>query len=451
MKASYSTNKLPEWRGLRGFLLDAPSPGKLRFVRDGALLLRQDRIYDAGDFERLRHLPEAKDLVWEFGPGSLILPGLIDLHGHLPQYPAVARQEASLLPWLERHIFPLERSYNAATARRTAPDFFSELARHGITQSVLYAAVYGDSCDAAFEAATASGLRIILGKVMMDVDSYGHLPAEKILSVSLDESHRLIRKWHGLDGGRIEYAVTPRFAVTCSREMLAAAASLAKETGVYIQTHLAENTGEIALVAKLFPEAPDYTGVYEAAGILGPRTILAHCLHLSEREIRTIADSGSTVAHCPTSNLFLRSGILPWERLHRAGVRIGVGHDVAGGPEMNTWRVLRAALESQVARSFFQPGPVPSLADLFYYATLGGAEALGKAEQQGSLDVGKSADIVVIDLASLLPGPRQRHTEADLSAEDLACLLIHRGGPENTVATLVRGHTVFLAPPPPLL
>lgn len=440
-----------QWRGLRGFLLDTPAPGRLRAIRDGAVLLRRNRIYDAGEFERLCHLPEAREIKWEFGPGSLIVPGLIDLHGHLPQYPAVARPEQSLQSWYEGHIFPLERNFNAATARRSAPDFFTELARHGITQSVLSAASYAESCDATLAAAEASGLRVILGNVMMDRGQHGSPAPDRAGTTAVEESARLIRKWHGRDNGRIEYAVTPLSAVACTREMLEAAARLAREHGTYVQTHLSENTAEIARVAELFPEAADYTGVYESAGLLGPRTILAHCLHLSDREIAVLADTGSIVAHCPTSNLFLRSGILPWERLRKAGIPIGVGHDVAGGPELNTWQVLRSALESQVARSFFQPCPVPSLADLFYQATQGAAEALGKAGQQGSIEIGKSADLVVIDLASLLPGPRRRHVEADLSAEDLVCLLVHRAGPQNTVATLVRGRTIYLSPPPSLL
>lgn len=430
-------------RGLRGMLLDAPQAGSLRLFRNGALLIQNGRILDCGDWERINSLPEAQGVEWEFGQGALILPGLIDLHAHLPQYPAVARPEASLLPWLERRIFPLEKNFNEKEARRLAPEFFTQLASHGITQCVLYCAVYAESCDVVFQEAERSGIRAIIGKVMMDRGTYGSLPPESVLDVSLAETRQLLNKWHGRDSGRLEYAVTPRFAVTCSPEMLQAAARLAREYGVYIQTHLAENHGEIQKVRELFPDAMDYTDVYDRAGLLGSRTILAHCLHLSSREIQTLAKRGCAIAHCPTSNLFLRSGIMPLYELQNSGLKIGIGNDVAAGPELNPWRVLRAALESQVARSFYKHTPVPQWSELLHLATQGGAEALGKGREMGSFAIGKSADCVVINTLDLMPAPQNEDVLQDLSPEELVALLIFRGGPEQVLSTIVRGKTIY--------
>ena len=436
--------------GLRGFLLEAGSPTRLRAVRDGAVILHRGRIHDAGEYERLRQLPEAKALQWAFGTGCVIVPGLIDLHAHIPQYPAVGRMEDGLLPWLERHIFPLERNFTPAEARRTAPRFFHDLAAAGTTQAVLYSSLHEESTEVCFEAARDSGLRAIIGKVMMDRGSYGSLPPGKILKTSMDETTRLIRRWHGVENGRLEYAVSPRFAVTCSREMMTAAGKLADEHGTWIQTHLSENLLEIKTVRELFPEEPAYTSVYASCGLTGPRSIFGHCLHLSDDELRLLADSGSLIAHCPTSNLFLRSGLFPLDRIDKAGIGFGIGSDVAAGPELNLWAVLRSALETQTARHLLLPPgecpPPPSPARWFYQATLGAARILRRESETGSLTPGKSADIVVIDLGALLPGGRTPNLDCDLSGADILSLLIHRCGPQATLETRVAGRVVYSKP-----
>lgn len=436
--------------GLRGFVLHAPDETSLQGIRDGAVLVEDGRILDVGEYARLKHLPEAQGISWLFGSGTALLPGLIDLHAHLPQYPALARCEKGLLPWLERHIFPLERQFNAASARALAPHFFRELARHGTTQAVLFAAIYEESCHECFLAAEASGLRIILGKVMMDRGSYGSLEPEKIPAISLAESRRLLNRWHNTAQGRLEYAISPRFAVTCTTELMRGAADLARETGAYVQTHLAENHAEIARVRELFPDHASYTAVYADCGLTGPRSLFAHCLHLQPDEIALLRDSGSKIAHCPTSNFFLRSGILPWNELRQAAIPIGLGSDVAAGPELNLWQVMRSALEAQVARSFFQPGPIPSPVELFSAATSTAARALCKENEIGSLEPGKSADILVLDLAEVIPGGRQANFAADYSAEDLLSMLIFRGGPHATLATYVQGRRVYAAEEPTL-
>lgn len=439
-------------RGLRGFLIDSPVPGQLRGIRDGAILIEDGVIAATGSFDEVKRVPGAEMVRWLHAPEAVIVPGLVDVHAHLPQYPVVARIEEALLPWLQRHVFPVEKQFSASTARHEAPHFFEALARNGTTCAMLYATIHEESCDESFEAAAKSGMRVILGKVMMDEGSYGDLPKDKILGVSLEQSERLCRKWHGHDGGRLEYAFSPRFAVTCSAELMREAGLLARKFDAYIQTHLSENLAEIEAVRARFPAAAHYTGVYDDCGLLGSRTVLGHCIHLSDDEIARLAATDSVVAHCPTSNLFVNSGIMPLDRLLAAGLRVGLASDVAGGPELDMWRVMRCAIESQKARSFYNDGVrVPSAAEVFHLATLGGAAALGKESLIGTLDVGKDADLVVLDLANVLPCGSRGNLHCDLSAEEVITLLVYRGGPQAVIETFVRGTSVYRAPAPLLL
>ena len=437
--------------GIRGFLIDAPEFGRLRSWSDGALIIDGGLIAEVGDYASLSRKPREQPVRWRHTPRSAIFPGLIDLHAHVPQYPAVARGGGDLLPWLRQHIFPLEREFTGAKGRREAGAFFSELARHGTTTAMLYTAVFEDSCEAAFHAAAASGLRIIMGKMMMDVGSYGQLQPTKIASISLHESERLCKTWHGAAAGLLEYAFSPRFAVACSEKLMRTAGELAAKYGAYIQTHLAENPEEIEKVKHQFPNALDYTDVYEKCGLLTPRTVLGHCLHLSDRERAAIAAAGASVAHCPTANLFLRSGLLPLEKIRAAGLRIGLGSDVAAGPELNMWQVMRSAIESQKARSFYEKEAlIPTPTAALHMATQGAAEALGKSAVIGSFDIGKEADLTVMDYAALLPYRQSSKTVNDVSGEDLASVCIYRGGPHAVLETFVRGQSVFRAPEPEL-
>ena len=219
---------------------------------------------------------------------------MIDLHVHLPQLPnAGVGAGLHLLDWLERYIFPLERGFDEATAERLAPAACRAFAAAGTTTAVMYGAVYEPSLDAAFRAVEAHGMRAVIGKVMMDRGTYdSRLAPDSILDVSLQQSADLCSRWHGADGGRLQYAFTPRFAISCSREMLRESAALAASTGAYWQTHLSEDHDELDEVARLFPEAIDYLDVYDRAGGLGPRTLLAHSIHLSDREVARLAETG---------------------------------------------------------------------------------------------------------------------------------------------------------------
>jgi guanine deaminase len=433
--------------GIRGFLIDAPEFGALRGWRGGAVIIENGRISEAGDYDDLRRMQRPKPVRWiDRGPVA-VFPGLIDCHTHLPQYSAVARGESELLPWLRQHIFPVEREFTGPKARAEAPQFFHELARHGTTTAMVYAAIYEDSCEIGFEAAKQSGLRVILGKMMMDLGSYGQLQPKKVVSVSLLESERLCRKWHRAEDGRLEYAFSPRFAVTCSEKLMRSAAEMAARFDAYLQTHLAENREELEKVHHLYMSARDYTHVYEKCGLLTPKTVLGHCIHLNPREIAAIAAAQSSVAHCPTSNLFLGSGLIKLDQFLKAGIAVGLGSDVAAGPELNMWQVMRAAIDVQKARGAYEPNLRPlRSSEAFYLATHGGARALGKAKVIGTLDVGKEADLIVVDLAALVPYPKDHDALRELSTEDVLALCIYRGGPHANLETYVRGKCVYQAP-----
>jgi guanine deaminase len=275
--------------------------------------------------------------------------------------------------------------------------------------------------------------------VMMDRITYDPtIDPTTILDRSLDESARLIGRWHGADDGRLRYAVTPRFAVSCTADLLRESARLAASTGAYWQTHLSEDRGEIAEVARLFPEASDYVDVYDRAGGLGERTVLAHAVHLSDRELARLVETRTRVAHCPVSNLFLASGMMPLGRYVEAGLAIGLGSDVAAGPDLSIFTVMRTGFYVQNARRVagVESGPVLGPLDWLRLGSLDGARALGLEAVTGSLEVGKEADVIAIDPACVAPLAGQ---PPDASPEDLASRLIFRAHPDMVRAAWVRG------------
>jgi len=413
-------------------LLTPLDGGGTRYVRDG--LLRVDENGRIAEVRESRTDDEATDL-----RPLLLLPGMVDLHAHLPQLPAAGLGGGlDLLTWLERYVFPLEREFRREAAERLAPVAFRAFAAAGTTTAVLYGAVYEDSLDASFEAAETHGLRVVMGKVMMDRLRYdASVRDAEVLELSLRQTADLIGRWHGRDRGRLRYAVTPRFAVSCSAAMLRESAALAAATGAYWQTHLAEDHREIAEVRELFPEAADYTDVYDRAGGLTPRTILAHSIHLSDRELGRLVDSGAHVAHCPASNLFLASGAMPLSRYLEAGLSVGLGSDIAGGPELSLFSVMRAGAYTQSGLRSMLGETRPPLGPLDWLrlATLEGARALGLDGEIGSIEVGKDADFIAVDTAvtAAVAGD-----EPD-SAEEIASRLVYRSRAGMVRAAWVRG------------
>jgi guanine deaminase len=369
----------------------------------------------------------------------VLLPGLVDLHAHLPQLPnAGLGAGLDLMTWLERYIFPLERDFDEAAAGRTAPAAWRAFAAAGTTTALVYGAVYAASLDATFRAAEAHGIRAIVGKVMMDRVTYDPtIDPTVILDQSLRESAALIDRWHGADDGRLRYAVTPRFAVSSTADLLRESASLANATGTYWQTHLSEDRGEMEEVARLFPEALDYVDVYDRAGGLGPQAVLAHAIHLSDREVDRLVETGSRVAHCPVSNLFLASGVMPLGRYLEAGMSVGLGSDVAGGPDLSIFSAMRTGFYAQNARLVAGLDATPVLDPLDWLAlgSLGGAKALGLDQVTGSLEAGKEADLIVVDPAFVAPLPGV----LDEDPADLVSRLIFRAHPDMVRGAWVRG------------
>jgi guanine deaminase len=431
---------------LRARLLSPLADGGLLDLADGLLEVDDaGRIAGVGPWPAGDPPPAAIDV-----RPLVLLPGLVDLHVHLPQIPnAGLGSGLDLLTWLDRYIFPLERDYDRSVAEDQAPQAWRAFAAAGTTTVLAYAALWAESTDAAFAAAEAHGIRAVIGKVMMDRITYdSHIDPKDILETSLRQSDELASRWHGRDDGRLGYAFTPRFAVSCTADMLRESAALAAHHAAYWQSHLSEDAGEIDEVRRLFPGARDYLDVYDRAGALGERTVLAHAIHLSEREVARLYETGTRVAHCPSSNLFLSSGMMPLGAYRAAGIGIGLGTDVAAGPDLSILGAMRAGAVTQrvlelTGRS--NPGRALRPIDWLRLGTLDGARALGLEDRIGSLEAGKEADVIAVDPRFTTPLPGG---EPPAAADDLASRLIFRSHPNMVRAAWVRGR--LLAGPPGL-
>ena len=374
----------------------------------------------------------------------VLLPGMVDLHAHLPQLPnAGLGAGLDLMTWLERYIFPLERLFDRAEdAARLAPAAFRTFAAAGTTTLLAYGAVYKASMDGAFRAAEAHGIRAILGKVMMDRITYDEtIDPSTILDRSVRESEELIATWHGADKGRLGYAVTPRFAVSCTSEMLRESAALARRTGAWWQTHVSEDAGEIEEVRRLFPGARDYVDVYDRAGGLGPKTILAHAIHLSEDELARLVETDTRVAHCPASNLFLASGIMPLARYLEAGLGVGLGSDVAAGPDPSIFEVMQVGAYAQAALRTVAGETRPVLGPLEWLrlGTYDGARALGLEDRIGSIESGKEADLIAVDPRLTAARRDLPYDPAKVEAAEVMSRLVFRAHPDMVRGAWVRG------------
>jgi guanine deaminase len=359
-----------------------------------------------------------KDALVDDHAGCLITAGFIDAHVHYSQTQVIGSYGAQLLDWLANYTFVEEQKFaDPAHCARVAAFFLDELFRSGTTTALVYCSVHPQSVDGFFAEAQARGARMIAGKVMMDRDAPEALmdTAER----GYNESKALIERWRGR--GRLDYAITPRFAVTSTQAQLEAAGALAREfPACYVQTHANENKAEIARVAALFPDAQSYVDVYARAGLLGPRSVIGHCIHLQDSEVVALAESGSVAAFCPTSNLFLGSGLFDRARLERAGVRIALATDVGGG---TSYSMLRTAAEGyKVLQLNGQSWPA---IEAFYHMTLGNARALSLEDRIGSVEPGREADFIALDSHST-PALEHRMETAggDLEVELFALLTL---------------------------
>lgn len=387
--ANRRTPRLPP-RVYRGKILHALNADQLEFHPDGGLLVNDAGTIEACEpWETLGSRANAFETV-AIPPGMLITPGFTDLHVHLPQMGVTGCQDLDLLSWLADFVFPEEARFSdPAYAARVSHWFFEELLRNGITTAAVFLTSHAEATRIAFETAARLGNRVVMGQTLMDI----HAPAPLIRPAGqlLAETEALCRQWHGFDGGRLQYAWTPRFALTSSEDLLLGLQQLCRQyPNVYLHTHLAEQPGEVAAVLRQFPHCADYTDVYAHYGLLKSRTILAHGIHLSTGELDRIGDAGSALAHCPSSNFFLKSGRFRLLEVHRRNIRLGLGSDVGAGPELSPFKVMKDA-------QYMQPDTILSPRTLFYLATLGGAEALYQSDRIGNFLPGREADFIILD------------------------------------------------------
>jgi guanine deaminase len=366
--------------------------------------------------------------------GRLLTPGFIDTHVHMPQLEIIASHGTELLDWLVTHTFPAEARYaDRAVCELGAARFLDALLAHGTTSAMVFPTVHKASADALFAAAQQRGMRIIAGQCLMDRNA----PPE--LTVNVDQSERdsqaLIARWHGVD--RLAYAATVRFAPTSTDAQLAMAGRLLqRHNGLYLQTHVAENRAEIEWVRQLFPDARSYLDVYARHGLVGARGVLAHGIWLDAQDHVLLACEHAAVAHCPTSNLFLGSGLMPWRTLAEAGVAVTMASDVGGGTSLSMQRTLAAAVQVQALQHTRLPAWLA-----IYAATRGAARALSLEHEIGSFDVGCTADLALWQWAHGAVAQARDAAARSLHERVFAWMML--ADERNLVATWVAGQQRF--------
>jgi guanine deaminase len=410
-----------------------------RYIADGLLVLEDGIIKDFGEYKSLQETYSLIPVTTYLG--KLIMPGFIDTHIHYPQTGMIAAYGEQLLQWLNQYTFPTEGKFkDKAYAQEVASFFLDELLKNGTTTALVFAAVYPQSAEAFFEEASQRNLRMIAGKVLMDRNAPDFLL--DTAQSSYDETKQLIKKWH--KNGRLLYAVTPRFAPTSTHEQLALAGKLLKEfPDVYLHTHLSENVDEVAWVQDLFPESKGYLDAYDQAGLVGDKSVFAHGIHLTDAEFERLSEAQSAIAFCPTSNLFLGSGLFNLEKAKSAEtpVKVGLGTDIGAGTSFSMLQTANEAYKvAQLRRQ-----KLSSFKALFL-ATLGGAKALALEDRIGNFDIGKEADFIVLNLRST---PLMAYRNADTIASSLEELadktfaLIMMGDDRAVQATYIMGELAY--------
>lgn len=405
-------------RKIRTNLLNPVGPDRTEFLRNHVIILGDGMITGVRPFDPSQD-GDCEDL-----SGLLAVPGFIDIHVHLSQHRIRGLYEPSLLSWLEKHVYPAEAlSRDENYARGISDDFFQALFANGTTTSVIYTAPFEKASEIAFESAARLGARAMIGMTMMDHNS----PPELAQSTadSFEQSVRLYENFQD-SSPLLSYIFTPRFAISCSASLLEKVGSFARENSAWIQTHLSENKDEVIQVVEDF-SAPSYTQVYEQAGLLTPRTILAHAIHLSEAEMDIIKERGCRIAHCPDSNFFLKSGEFNYPAMAARDIPIGIGSDVAAGTTLS--------MPFHAKMASYRQSTYPILPQrLFYHITLGNARLLDMGDRIGSIEEGKEADICLLRM------PSRRIDE-----EDLVSSLCFCGDEFPPNETIIAGKTVYKA------
>jgi guanine deaminase len=407
----------------------------MHYEPDAMLVIEAGRIARVGPTGKIRRTLPAGTEVDDYGRDSLIMAGFIDCHVHFPQIPIIGAGGEQLIDWLNKYTFVAEQRFDDERhARQIAKVFLGESLRNGVTTSAVHCTVHPQSVDALFAEAARLGLRTIAGKVLMDRNA-----PKKLLDTArtgYEQSKALIRKWHGRD--RLLYAITPRFAATSTPAQLEAAGALkAEHPDCFVQSHISENKREVAWIRELFPERRDYLDVYDHHGLLGKRTIYGHGIWLSERELRRCHDTGTAIAHCPTSNFFLGSGYLDLRKTLKSGrpLRVGLATDLGAGTSFSMLQTMNEAYKAAQLNGY-----ALSAAHAFYLATRGTAHALYLEDAIGSIAPGTEADLVVLDLKSTpLIDFRMRHAN---SLEEALFVQMTLGDDRAVRATYVAGRKV---------
>jgi guanine deaminase len=427
-----------------------------RYIEDGMLIVANGKIAAVGDYRDLKD--KVKDLtgsstVYAEYKDDLIMPGFIDSHIHYPQTELIASYGEQLLEWLTMYTFPTERQFASYEhASKISKAFLKELLRNGTTTALVLGTVHKESVDALFEAALKVNMRLIAGKVMMDRNAPDYLL--DTAASSYEESRQLIEKWHGR--GRLLYAVTPRFAPTSTLEQLKVAAKLKHEyPTTYIHTHLSENLAECEWVKSLYPDSKNYLDVYHGFGLTGNRSIFAHGVHLSDEEFQMLHDTGSAVIFCPTSNLFLGSGLFKMRDAKKKGreVKVGMGTDVGGGSTFNMLQTLNEAYKVVLLQQNGMITKVPlSVFEGLYQGTLGSARSLGLDDKVGTFKAGTEADFIVLSFAETdLQALRMNRVNTRVAGGEISSgqgfaeklfVLMTLGDDRNIKATYLEGRPV---------
>lgn len=405
------------------------------YEEDALIIIEDGKIKAFGCYDSLKSTLAENIKIITY-KDSLVLPGFIDTHVHYPQTQIIGAFGKQLIDWLNNYTFIAEQQFKNFDYAKTVADFFlSECLRAGTTTMMTYCTVHPESVDAFFESAQEKKMRVIAGKVLMDRNA----PAELLDTAKsgYDQSKALIKKWHGKD--RLSYAITPRFAPTSTREQLTVTGTLWKEyPGTYLQTHLSENLGEIAWVKELFPDCLDYLDVYDRYGLLGERAVYGHGIHLSEREFQRIYESKSSIAHCPTSNEFLGSGLFDFEMAKNKNrpIKVGLASDIGAGTSLSQLQSMNESYKIAQLKGF-----ALSSIHAFYLATKGAAESLDLQDKIGSIKVGMEADLLVLDLkSSPLIEFRMKHCK---NIEEVLFVQMMMGDDRATKAVYVFGDLAY--------
>ena len=408
----------------------------VRYIPDGLLVLEQGRVKAFGDFETLKD-SFVIEKTTVYPAEMLIVPGFIDLHVHYPQTEMIASYGAQLLEWLDQYTFPTETKFkDPVYARKIASFFLDELLKNGTTTALVLTTIFPQSVEVLFEEAQRRNMRLIAGQMLMSRNAPDFLITEP--KTAYAQVREQIQKWHG--NGRLSYAITPRFAITSTEEELELAGQLKAEfPEVYVHTHLSENKAEVAFTAKLFPETKDYLNVYEQFGLVSNRSVFAHCVQLDDSAFERLSQAGAAIAFCPTSNLFLGSGLFQLETAKSAEhpIKVGLATDVGGGTSFSMLQTMSEAYKVMQLQ-----GKSLSAFQAFYLATLGAAKALSLEGKLGNFEVGKEADFIVLNtqaspLMKLRNPDSEENSLATLAEKAFALMML--GDDRSVEATYVAG------------